>query len=258
MKRYVLIAAVLAAGVGAGVTYAAVPDGHGVIHACYVVNAHNQNEIGKLRIVDPALGQHCALHENALSWNHAGPRGPRGPRGSRGAQGPSGPSGPQGAQGAPGAPWTPVYGLADVLVDRGGGPAVWAEYSTPLGSPSAWGANTGGTFRFTCSAAQAPCDLTIQAQVSTGTGLVYPRLLIYKQELSGGPETYCEYADGINNVGGPTSYGLVGTSPTSLSMGIGGSKDCPGATGAGGVVTDYTVPAGYYDVQSTFYFLPGS
>jgi hypothetical protein len=82
---------------------------------------------------------------------------------------------------------------------------------------------------------------------------VYPRILLYQQDYNnGGPETYCEYGDGADNSGGTAT---VGTSSTAVPFGIGNSKDCPGMTdNVGGVVTDYTVPAGYYDVQTTFYF----
>ena len=40
-------------------------------------------------------------------------------------------------------------------------------------------------------------------------------------------------------------------------MGIGGTLDCPGSTQvypAGGTATTIDVPAGYYDVMSTFTF----
>ncbi len=96
----------------------------------------------------------------------------------------------------------------------------------------------------------------------TGGAHVYPRILIYSQSLAGGPETYCEYADGGDNNGALDAISRVptSTSPSSfspvLSLGIGGSLDCSGGQTypAGGVVQAIWVPAGYYDVQSTFVF----
>lgn len=260
MKRYVFMAAAIAVAVGAGVAYAAVPDGSGVIHACYRTNGeHGSGEFGKLRVIDPTRGQHCKGNEAALSWNHTGPQGAPGPQGASGPSGPvgaTGPSGPAGAPGPQGPPWTPAYGLAYVLVDRGSGPAPWAEYSTTLGSPSAFGDSAGGTFRFTCKPTQAPCKVSLAAEVSgVASGTVYPRILLYQQDYNnGGPEVYCEYGDGADNSG---SYAPIGNSPTPVTVGIGGSLDCPGTTQSyptDGTATEIDVPAGYYDVQSTFFF----
>ena len=244
MKRYLFIAAAVAVGIGASVAYAAVPDGNGVIHACYRTSS---GDIGRLRVIDQAKHQVCGRFESSLSWNHMGPRG------LQGLQGPSGPSGPKGDKGNP---WTPAYGLGYVLVDRGSGPAVWAEYSTTLGSPSAFGDSAGGTFRFTCRTAQAPCKVSLQAQVSgAASGTVYPRILLYQEDYnSGGPEMECEYGDGADNNG---SSAPIGNTPTAITVGIGGSLDCPGTTQVyptNGVATSIDVPAGYYDVQSTFFF----
>jgi hypothetical protein len=150
-----------------------------------------------------------------------------------------------------------------VRVDRGSGAGIWATYSTTLGSPV--GDTTGGTFRFTCNDTQAPCKVSATAAVlssQTGGAHVYPRILIHSQSLSGGPDTYCEYADGADNNGTLDAISRVptSTSPQSftsvLDLGIGGSLDCNGGQTypAGGVVQDIWVPAGYYDVQSTFVF----
>jgi len=190
----------------------------------------------------------------------AGPTGPKGDTGATGAQGAQGPKGDTGAQGPP---WVPEYGVANVRVDRGSGAAIWATYSTTVGSPV--GDTTGGTFRFTCSDAQAPCKVSANAAVlsgSTGAAHVYPRLLLYSESLGGGPETYCEYADGADNNGALDAISRVpmNTSPSSIStalnMGIGGSLDCASTQTypTGGVVQEIWVPAGYYDVQSTFVF----
>ena len=55
------------------------------------------------------------------------------------------------------------YAIVTVFVDRGGGPSRWAFYSAPLGSPA--GTTTGGVFRFSCSAAHAPCKISYGAAV---------------------------------------------------------------------------------------------
>ena len=55
------------------------------------------------------------------------------------------------------------YAIVTVFVDRGNGPSRWAFYSAPLGSPA--GTTTGGVFRFSCSAAQAPCKISYGAAV---------------------------------------------------------------------------------------------
>src|SRR5262249_9856658 len=184
-----------------------------------------------------------------------GATGAQGRKGDTGATGAQGDEGPKGETGAQGAPWVPEYGVANVRVDRGSGAAVWATYSTTVGSPV--GDTTGGTFRFTCNANQAPCKVSANAAVlsgSTGAAHVYPRLLIYSESLNGGPETYCEYADGADNNGALDAISRVpmNTSPSSISaalnMGIGGTLDC-GSTQtnpADGVVQEIWVPAGYY------------
>jgi hypothetical protein len=191
-----------------------------------------------------------------------GPQGPKGDTGATGPQGPQGPKGDTGATGAQGPPWVPEYGVANVRVDRGSGATIWATYSTTVGSPV--GDSTGGAFRFTCSEAQAPCKVSATADVlssSTGAAHVYPRILIQTESLSGGPQTYCEYADGADNSNDADAISRVATStnPSSfpvLDLGIGGSLDCNGGQTypAGGVVQDIWVPAGYYDVFSTFVF----
>ena len=86
----------IAAGVLAGtiaVVRAMIPDGSGVIHACY------QNLTGALRVAESAAG--CRLGETALAWSQTGLQGPRGiagPAGPQGVQGPVGPAGPQGCR----------------------------------------------------------------------------------------------------------------------------------------------------------------
>jgi hypothetical protein len=153
------------------------------------------------------------------------------------------------------------YGVATVNVSRGHNPATaWATYSTALGSPV--GDTTGGVFRFTCSTANAPCTVAVKAAVlsdSAGSTQIYPRVLIFRQDYnSGGPETYCEYGDGST---GSAPLDVTQQAPSStpaysaVPLNIGLTDDC-GLGGAAGDVDQITVPAGYYDVQSTFVFLP--
>ena len=133
-------------------------------------------------------------------------------------------------------------------VQRGSGTSVpWATYSTTLGAPA--GDTTGGAFRFTCTTTHATCKLSLQASGPAGT-TVYPRVLIYKQDVNaGGRSVYCEYGDGATQPVDPAG--------SALTMGVGGSLDCPGTTQAypaGGTATTIDVPAGFYDVWSTFSF----
>ena len=79
LSRYGIgFAVAVTLGIAAGVGYAAIPDSHGVIHACYdrikgdlrVANPHN-----------PKLGACVAGKENPLDWNQQGPPGPQGESG---------------------------------------------------------------------------------------------------------------------------------------------------------------------------------
>jgi hypothetical protein len=152
-----------------------------------------------------------------------------------------------------------------------GGPSRFALYSVPLGSPA--GSTTGGDFRFSCSAAQAPCKISYGAAVISdqiGNAAVHPRLLIHKDaptSASPTPITFCEYADGANNNAGlaqiprvPTLQDAVAAMQTPLSMGIGGSLDCGSAQPFTPEVQEIWVPAAsavdtaYYDVAATFAF----
>lgn len=179
-----------------------------------------------------------------------GDTGPAGPKGDAGVAGPAGPAGAQGPAGPAGANGTDAqalpYGVAEVKVSRGGAAATtWAVYSTTVGSPV--GDTTGGTFRFTCNVAQAPCTVALTGAATSEGVTVYPRVDIQTQSLNGGPQTQCEYGDG------PTSGTLTGTA-SPLTIHIGGSDDC-GLNGPAGALDKITVPAGYYDVTSTFQFV---
>ena len=104
-KKILAGAAAALAVVSGSAAYAAIPDGSGVIHACYKSSNPNQ---GTLHVIDMTKGQKCAVGESAIDWNQQGPQGPQGiegqtgPQGSTGPQGPEGPQGPQGPQGIQG------------------------------------------------------------------------------------------------------------------------------------------------------------
>ena len=112
---------------------------------------------------------------------------------SKGDGGSNGNNGHDGSNGSNGNDAPVAYGVAQVLVQQGSAaPPAWATYSTRLGSPV--GDTTGGVFRFSCSATQAPCKVTVRAAIlksGPGTTPVYPRVLIQKQDIDvGGPSVY--------------------------------------------------------------------
>jgi hypothetical protein len=142
-------------------------------------------------------------------------------------------------------------------------PLPHAAYSISLGSPVA--DTTGGVFRMTCDAAEAPCTIAVKAAALSdtdigGTVRFLPRVLVTRGgSPSGGalPDAYCEYADGA---GGPA--GLVALTKQSLSpipayedvlIDIGGSADC-GVAGPSGAVASIVVPEGFYNVHASFAF----
>ena len=163
-----------------------------------------------------------------------------------------------------------------VFVDRGSGPTRWMTLSVGLsGSPA--GTTTSGTFRFTCTPAQAPCKISFGAVVisplSTEPTVVHPRLLIYKNPDTAPADTpilYCEYADGANNNAGldaiqrvPTLVAAEAAMDTPLDMGVGTSFDCGAGQTGDSVTKEIWVPAAddatpaFYDVTGTFAFSPG-
>jgi hypothetical protein len=72
-----IVGALLVAG---GIAYATIPDGGGVIHACY------QKNQGALRVIDTDKAQTCSSSESPLIWSQTGQPGQQGP------PGPTGPS----------------------------------------------------------------------------------------------------------------------------------------------------------------------
>jgi hypothetical protein len=195
-----------------------------------------------------------------------GAPGANGNNGAGGAKGDGGSKGGNGSDGTNGSDGPAAqYGVATVNVTRGTSTAAWATYSTRLGSPV--GDTTGGVFRFTCSTSNAPCTVAVRAAVlsyQSATYTVYPRVLLTRQDYTTpGADTYCEYGDGSTgngSDGAPVAIAkqIPSSAPdfTAMQLNIGGSADCGGPVTTAGNVDQITVPAGYYDVQSTFSFRP--
>jgi hypothetical protein len=217
----------------------------------YLITSSSQIRNGAVSAADLSPAAHKALQGKKGDTGATGPQGPAGAQGTPGLPGTPGATGPQGAPGKDGkdAP-TPQYAEGIVKVARGGNPATtWATYSTSLGSP--YGDTASGAFRFTCPADKAPCNVSLAAASTDASATVYPRILIYKSDINTGQVSgQCEYGDGANN---NNSYESANGA---LTVGIGGTLDC----GAGqvnptnGIATEIDVPAGYYDVWSTFSF----
>jgi hypothetical protein len=84
MRTVLLVAAVVAIFVGAGVATGAIPGGDGAITACYKAKG------GAVRVIDVERGGTCASDEVKLAWSQTGPTGPAGPQGDKGEPGPQG------------------------------------------------------------------------------------------------------------------------------------------------------------------------
>jgi hypothetical protein len=66
--RWSMIALVVVVGAAvAGIAYASIPDGSGVIHGCY------SNKNGALRLIDTGAGGQCSDKETAVSWDQTVP-----------------------------------------------------------------------------------------------------------------------------------------------------------------------------------------
>src|SRR5262245_43877852 len=115
-RRALLVTApALALGLAASaIAWAAIPDGGGVIHACYKKSSPNQ---GTLRVIDTGVGQACSGAETPLTWNQTGPQGATGPTGKQGEQGPTGPPGPAGTSAT--ALWAVVDADGTLLAGSG-------------------------------------------------------------------------------------------------------------------------------------------
>ena len=168
-------------------------------------------------------------------------------------------------QGNTGPPIATEVGTASVFVARGDGdPSRWATYAVPLLAP---GSTTGGQFRFSCSAAQQPCKVSLGAAVissETGTTGFYPRLLIHRrlrrahvllrvrrrsQQQSGlCSSTACadRWRTPLARLRRPGALSPWASAPRST---VGPAQPEPD-----GVVTEILVPAGLYDVWATLAF----
>ena len=175
-----------------------------------------------------------------------------------------GPPGPPG--GAPTPPVPPEYGVASIVVTKGGGLAIpHAAYSISLGSPVA--DTTGGVFRMTCDAPpEAPCTIAVKAAALSstdvgGTVSLSPARVGESGRRPGQPALrrtrYCEYADGAGGPAGLVNLTKQAPSATpayqDVLIDIGGSADC-GVAGPGGPVASIVVPEGFYNVHASFAF----
>lgn len=217
-----------------------------------------------LDIHGPYTGHNAcgAGHQLDVIWmgplpTTTGPKGATGATGATGAKGATGATGAAGTNGTNGTNAQALpYGIALVDVSRGGATATtWGSYSTTIGSPV--GDTASGVFRMSCSAAKAPCVISVQAYSTTSGVTVYPRLDISRQDTNGVPTGNCEYADGVdNNNSASPELSHDAANPSVIKLGIGGTLDC----GAGqayptdGIATSISVPAGFYDVDATFVF----
>jgi hypothetical protein len=78
MKRKLVTALVAVAAVAtAGIAYAAIPSGNGVISAC-------KTKDGAVKLIDKEAGQGCNSSQQLVEWNQQGPPGPTGRRARQG------------------------------------------------------------------------------------------------------------------------------------------------------------------------------
>ncbi len=128
--------AVAAALAVAGVAYATIPDGNGVIHGCYAKSG------GSLRVIDASV-TNCKSTETSLDWNVQGPAGPQGPQGPQGLQGDPGPTGPQGPAGPAGPSGTShAYAATGGQANYGFSPVKVQSLSLPAGTYLVWATGT--------------------------------------------------------------------------------------------------------------------
>jgi hypothetical protein len=97
-RLLVVASAVVVAAIAAGLAYAAIPDAHGLIHACYSPNGSTATNGTQLNIVDADRAS-CSKGQQAISWNQTGPAGRDGRDGLDGAKGDKGDKGDPGVPG---------------------------------------------------------------------------------------------------------------------------------------------------------------
>jgi hypothetical protein len=154
-SRRVAVAAGMAfvVALGAGISFAAIPDSSGVIHACAKKNK------GTIRVVDTAGD--CQKSEFALSWSAEGQPGPPGPQGPKGDPGPPGPpSLPEVHHSQNGGPYTFSNGVVMTMQLPAGKYLVMATVSIRPSEHSAAGVqcfvHPQGTFTPSGGAADSP------------------------------------------------------------------------------------------------------
>jgi len=132
---WIAFLAVMAIGLlAAGVAWATIPDGSGMIHAC------DKTVGGQLRAIDPGTGGTCLSSETALNWPQTpaqGLQGIQGVQGIKGIDGPQGPDGPLGVAGITQDPQTMV-----VFASAQGDPQVggfFKHVDCPQGTKVLWG-----------------------------------------------------------------------------------------------------------------------
>jgi type VI secretion system secreted protein Hcp len=181
LTRALLFIAAGAAGGGAAIAVASVPDSNGLIHACYNVGSNGEPlSNATLTVIDPSAGQNCAAPPGAasgtgqkeLSWNQSGPPGPPGP---------AGPPGSSGAPGAPGQTATVVGGPPPL--STGGGVVGEAKFGTGPGASTfkllglGFGASRGGTSGSSSSGSAAGKanvhEFTIKKMTDTASPLLF-------------------------------------------------------------------------------------
>jgi hypothetical protein len=117
------VMALVVAGLTAGIAWATIPDGTGLIHACYSASDKS------LRIVDSSG---CTKSELPVSWNQNASQGPQGPQGNQG---------PKGDTGAPGfAGLTFAKGQYDYVVSDSVIGGFFKELTCPAGTKALDGA----------------------------------------------------------------------------------------------------------------------
>lgn len=116
----------LLGAIAGGVAWAAIPDGDGVIHGCYLKSG------GTLRVIDASV-TNCKKTETAIWWNRSGPPGDAGPQGEQGPPGPGGAMVHQSFCGGSGCPDA-------LLLEQGAEPTeiLSLDLSTLEGDPWTW------------------------------------------------------------------------------------------------------------------------
>jgi len=88
-----VVTAIVVGSLTAGVSYASIPDGNGVITGCYKPS----NTVTPLKVIDTARRSECPNGYDSVTWNQTGAQGPAGPQGVQGPQGPQGSPGISGS-----------------------------------------------------------------------------------------------------------------------------------------------------------------